>query len=378
MQILLSVELAAPPEAVWPHLTDPERMSAWSEAPVRGVAWGDEGRLDRIGALREVEAPGPTGTVRLLEVIAEAEPPQRLVYRVVRGPKLVRAHRGEQTLERTETGCRLTWRVTIELEAGLAEPIVRASLEPALRRSLDALAQRVSGAKGTACPSARSLPAHELPLLEDAARAILEVQRTLADTLRSEDDPKWAFARVYALVTEEQLAHLPSVRHPEWVLRLVPRFHHYYFRSLERWRTGRRFEVEAPWAASFSASDRGELGKGLVLGMVAHIEEDLPRALADVHLAHFRGRCDFARFRADYLGMGDVFSRAGDRLLAELPAGAVPGWLRAARAVLPDALRDALTSARTYDVARARSAAFERGLRLAAWRANDDDSPPGS
>jgi hypothetical protein len=156
------------------------------------------------------------------------------------------------------------------------------------------------------------------------------------------------------------------------VLRLVPRFDHYYSKNLTAWRAGRRLEVEMPWAESFAASERSDgarsLALGLGLGVRAHIEEDLPRALADVWVASFRDRCDYARFRADYLLMGDIFDVAGERLLSELPAGVLPGWMRAMRAVLPKPARDALTNAQAYDVPRARRMAFERGARLAAWK----------
>ena len=376
LQIALARELAGSVEAVWPLLTDPARMNEWSEAPVRALAPGDGGRMDGVGALRRVLAPGPTGEVRLLEVIEASEPPHRLVYRVVNGPSMVKEHRGEQTLERLPAGgTRLRWEVRIELHVGAAEALVRSSLVPSLERSLDVLARLARDAAPEPVRGARELSAVDTTPLLREARAILEAQGQLAIELREANDPKWAFARVYELVTEAQLEHLAAgrVRHPEWVLHLVPRFHHYYTTNLEAWRGGRRLDVELPWAQSFAAAESADggaraLALGLGLGVRAHIEEDLPRALADVWITHFRERCDYARFRADYLSMGDIFEVAGERLLRELPAGVLPGWMRAMRAILPKPARDALTNANAYDVPRARRMAFERGARLAAWK----------
>jgi len=106
-----------------------------------------------------------------------------------------------------------------------------------------------------------------------------------------------------------------------------------------------------------------------VLAVRAHIEEDLRRALAEGWRDHFAGRCDYARFRADYLLMAPVFRTAADRLLDEMPPALLPAWLRLARRALPPELQDALTNRRSYDVPRRRLEAFERGGRLAAWAA---------
>ncbi len=109
-----------------------------------------------------------------------------------------------------------------------------------------------------------------------------------------------------------------------------------------------------------------QMARGMLLGVAAHIEEDLPRALAEVYRRHYAGRCDYVRFRADYLLMSNVFQRAAARLIAEMPRGALPAPLRALAPVLPFEVQEQLLC-RYYDVPRKRTLAFERGARLAAW-----------
>src|SRR3569623_385217 len=96
----------------------------------------------------------------------------------------------------------------------------------------------------------------------------------------------------------------------------------------------------------------------------------LAGALAEVYLDHFAARCDYARFRADYLLMAPIFRGAADRLLGELPASAIPLSIRVAKRLLPPEVQDALTNRRGYDVPVQRLEAFERGDRLARWAAS--------
>src|SRR5829696_9644490 len=94
--IRVDQRLPAAPELVWRFVTEPEEMNAWSLAPVRGIDPGDGGGFGSVGALRHVKLPRPLPGIT--EVIEVAEPPHRLVYRVV-GTRAVRYHRGEIRLE---------------------------------------------------------------------------------------------------------------------------------------------------------------------------------------------------------------------------------------------------------------------------------------
>jgi hypothetical protein len=98
--------------------------------------------------------------------------------------------------------------------------------------------------------------------------------------------------------------------------------------------------------------------------MRAHIEDDLPRALAEVYRA-YAGRCDYARFLPDYLRMAGIFADAGDRLLADWPRRAWTPRARLLDSLTPRAFRTQLLDRTFYPVTRARRAAFERGAELA-------------
>lgn len=379
----LRASIAAPPSAVWRHLTDPALHNTWSLARMRLVSLGDADACDTVGAYRLVTVASPAGPARLFEVIEHSAPPVddaagRLVYRVTRGPQLLRAHRGEIALAPTARGTDLAWRVHAELVVPGVGALARRDLRAQLDRSLRALERVAAAAPAVPLSPPRAFrDADPAPLLA-AIAPILDEQRALADELAASGDPKAWFARVYQYVTEGQLAAIAAgtVTHAEWALRLIPRFHHYYVSNLRAWRRGAHGETETPWALAFSFAEsarrrpRAERVLGaLLLGVRAHIDEDLPRALAEVYLAHFASRCSYARFRADYLLMAPIFRTAADRLLAELPRALVPWSIRAARAALPAELQDALTNRRAYDVPTERLEAFERGHRLARWAA---------
>lgn len=250
--------------------------------------------------------------------------------------------------------------------------LTRRLIDGELRGSLHRLAELAptTAAPVEPLPPPRRVEQRDLPALRETVAAVLAEQRAIADRLAAADDPKQWFARVYQYVTEEQLAHLHSGRadNPEWALRLIPAFHELYLHNLLAFEAGE--PTEEPWAKAWGLAERaGATGsstammKALLLGVAAHIEADLPRALHTTYVDHFADRCDYVYFRADFLRMTDIFRIASDRLMAELPRTYTPSWLRASRAVLPPELRDQLMR-RYYDIPRQRLAAFDRGRQL--------------
>lgn len=377
MRLSLTQELPAEPRAVWPFIVDPERMNRWSEARIEVRAPGD---VDLVGMLRRISLRNLGRSVAFDEVIEVAEAPRRLVYRVVEGLP-VRHHRGEITLAERAGGTSLRWDVDFVFPVVGVESVARLLLEGPLKRSLTALAEVVRDAP--AADVARSIDVRDeeaIPELRRAAEAILHEQRTLADRLENADDPKRWFARVYALVTENQLAlcDARAVPHPAWVLRLVPRFHHYYSSNLRGWIESGTCEPQ--WRSAFAAMDAVDkkvrdpllaVSIGLARGIRAHIEEDLPRALAEIYVRHYAGRCAPARFRADYLLMRDVFRDASDRLMEQMPRALFPLWMRALSPVMTPEIREAIVQRSFYDVGKKRRLAFERGERLARLLVED-------
>jgi len=378
MRIVLEQFLPVEAERAWPYLSDPDSMNAWSLAHVRAVAPGDGGESGSVGALRVVTLRAFGREVQLEEVIERAKPPTSLVYRVVGGAPL-RRHRGEITLAPEGAGSHLRWEVDFESPLAGVDRMMKLVLEKQLRLSLEKLAQTVKqpAPRKSATKSQFEEPTPSKELWANAAD-ILEKQRILASRLEDAGDPKQWFARVYAFVTEEQLALCRSgeIAHPAWVLRIIPRFHDYYALNLQRWLGLESGVAEAHWRSAFRAMEQGPrwygdpltaISYGLAKGVRAHIEEDLPRALADVFVEHYAGQCSFARFRADYLLMGNVFRRASKRMLERMPSRHFPFVARIMTPWLPPEGHDAVIHRRFYDIPRKRRLAFERGERLAAW-----------
>lgn len=378
MRLTLEQSLPAPPSVVWLFLTDPARMNAWSLARVDPVSPGDGEDPGGVGALRRITIHAPGRDVSFEEVIEHADPVRRLVYRVVRGLP-IRAHRGEITLQGEGARTRLRWDVSFELLVPGADLAARVVLQGQLRRSLLALACAVRGACEPALPGPGFVDdLHELPALDREAERVLCEQRTLADRLAQARDPKYWFTRVYQYVTEAQLEGCREgrVTHCAWVMRLISRFHAYYTENLRRWMGELPGLAESHWQLAFREMESGAAGRrgagartvrGLLSGVAAHIEDDLPRALAEVYRRHYAGRCSYVRFRADYLLMAGVFQRASERLIAEMPRGFIPLlYLRALTPMLPLELQDEILN-RYYDVPRRRRQAFDRGERLSGW-----------
>jgi hypothetical protein len=93
-------------------------------------------------------------------------------------------------------------------------------------------------------------------------------------------------------------------------------FAEYYFRAHDTWNSGRRAHTPPAWAHAFAAAERRELsGAGnLVLGMNAHIQRDLPFALASIGLTAPDGRSR----KTDHDRVNVFLNRVPDELMPEL------------------------------------------------------------
>ncbi len=389
MKIALVQDLDAKPRAAWPFLVDPDKMNRWSLARIELLAPGDGGTAWGVGALRRIHLKTLGREVAFDEVVATSDAPSRFVYRVFRGLPL-KDHRGEIRLEPRATGSRLTWDVDFDFLAPGMGFGARGVLEKQLKKSLETLAALTRGAPELELAPDRQVDAGvDLAPLWEAAERIRVAQRELADRLELKHDPKLWFTRVYQYVTEGQLDFCRSgeARHVAWVLRLIPRFHRYYTRSLFAALGEGEGALEQHWRTAFRGIDRAseiegsEGGPAIALGILrgarAHIEEDLPRALADVYLAHYQDQCDYVRLRADYLRMAGIFRDASKRMIATMPRSYLPRGVRELYPVMPDSIKEAVFRRVFYDVPRARLTAFERGEHLVSWRqARGSMAPP--
>lgn len=363
MRLTFERELPQPIEVAWELLTDPIGHNAWSLARMTLVHAGDGVSAGSVGTRRRLAVRVFGIEFRLEEVIVAADAPRRLAYRVVGGVP-VRSHLGDirlSPLGPDGRGTRLTWTV----EASFAIPgqglVTKWMLRSALGASLDALASR----RGTEAPG-------ELGRVVAEAERARDNQRRLAAELEAEGDPKHWFARVYAHVTEAQIERCRNgaFEHPSWVLRLVARFHTYYAANLAAWRAGRPAQVEEHWRAAFEAAEAapaardhltGGLSHGLVEAIRAHVDGDLPRALAEVYLFHFAPAVDYHEFAPDYARMNQIFPAVQRRLVERMPR-----LTRLVVGSLPGRVRVALAGWVTYDVMSRRMRAFAHGEQVAA------------
>lgn len=405
----LTRELDCPPMTAWRLITDPEQMNAWSTARIDLVDGGPGDRPDTAGALRIVTLPD--GKRKLREVVEYADAPREFRYRVYDGGPLLLDHSGVQTLAPTHDGRTvLTWQVSMRLISAPLSHLLCRVIRKQVATSLDRLAAVAATATNTTAVDEAALlvgpgttvdddpaatagalvdpvrpgsPAFDA-LLADAQESLRD-QRVLADELAAADDPKQWFARVYQYVTEEMIsaasgsAHSASMSsaadssssrvmaldHPDWVLALIPVFHEYYERNLTAYLSGG--DVEPAWAKAWSTAESQDprrphvpVMKGLLYGVSAHIDADLPRALVDVHRAHYPD-ADLRAFRPDYLRLAPVFTTASDRLLADLPRSHKPWWTPLASRVHPQ-FRDSMLARNGYDVGRHRVKTFARAV----------------
>jgi hypothetical protein len=376
MRLHFEQYLPAAPEAVWPFITDPALMNEWSTAHVDLLAPGEDGDVSGVGTVRRVTIQALGRSAELREVIVESETAKKLSYRVVGGLP-VRHHEGVMSLTRMTVGTMLEWDVDYAFLLSALDHGARIILERQLRRSLLQLSSVVEGAAELPPGPRRPFADDPLPreLWRDVCR-VYEEQKAIADRLEKAGDPKAWFTRVYQYVTENQLRALRAgqCRSPTWVLRVVVRFHDYFIENLRRWMGEAPGWPEEQWRSAFHVMENSRrwyrhplvaTTRGLAKGVQAHIEEDLPRALADVYARYYAGRVDYARFRADYLSMGDIFQGASTRLMGELRERYFPFYLRIVEPLAPMEVRDLFVKWLFYDVSLQRRRAFERGGRLA-------------
>lgn len=372
--LVFESRLPASPGAVWPFITEPDQLNLWSRAPVRALAPGDGGGYGNVGALRQVVLPRPLPV--LTETIQYADVPSRLVFRAV-GSRMIRYHRGEIRLTPEGDGSRLRWEFGMDLAVPGATSFVRRTLGPQLESSIRQLSSVIAGATEVEV-SRRQFGDDDDPGAVEAAEATACRLRVLADDMHASGDARHWFSRVYQYVTEAMIEACArgEVAHPTWALRLIPRFHDLYVQSLDG--------TAAPhWQEAFEAIEAGgtETSSGalpfwraLVAGARAHIEGDLPPVLAANYMHHYRPRCDYQRFRADFLVMAAPLQQAWQRLASEVPSRWFPPYLRALDRLLPPEAVEHLTAKRFYDPLTARRRAFERGLALVTASGGDAQS----
>ena len=129
-------------------------------------------------------------------------------------------------------------------------------------------------------------------------------------------DARCVFARAYMRLSRELAANIDGAgfADPDWVARLARVFVDYYLRALREYDAGTL--PRGAWATVFEVGARGRTSvlEDLVLGMTAHIVNDLPFALCDVGLTLPSGQSRIADFHL----LNDVLGRSIDPIQQDL------------------------------------------------------------
>ena len=121
-----------------------------------------------------------------------------------------------------------------------------------------------------------------------------QIRRMRQHQARLGCDHRAVFMTTYLELTKELrdalLADPHMLRWPKFFFREDALFANVYFRSLRRWRQGR--EVPEAWRIAFETARDGEVfaAQDMLLGINAHVQNDMPFVLAQLGLRDRRGR----------------------------------------------------------------------------------------
>jgi Family of unknown function (DUF5995) len=149
--------------------------------------------------------------------------------------------------------------------------------------------------------------------------AVIREMRRRFDPLAASCDHDSIFALAYLRTTEEYRRTIEDptffedtafVNHEDVV------FARLYFDAFDAWHSGRRDAVPAAWAVAFQgADDRATPASGnLSLGINAHVQRDLPFALAAIGLV----KPDGSSRKRDHDRVNEFLNRVTDDLYAEI------------------------------------------------------------
>ena len=149
--------------------------------------------------------------------------------------------------------------------------------------------------------------------------AVIREMRRRFDPLAASCDHDSIFSLAYLRTTEEYRRTIedpdffddtPFVNHEDVV------FARLYFDAYDAWHSGRRQEVPGAWAIAFkAAADRAVSAQGdLSLGINAHVQRDLPFALAAIGIV----KPDGTSRKPDHDRVNQILNRVSDDLYAEI------------------------------------------------------------
>jgi Family of unknown function (DUF5995) len=148
----------------------------------------------------------------------------------------------------------------------------------------------------------------------------VEIRRMKALQARLGCDHKAVFTTTYLELTKTARDALRADPHllawPKWFFREDALFADVYFRTERRWERGE--EVPAAWRIAFETAENGSVtgAQDMLLGINAHVQNDMPFVLAQLGLRDRRGR---AR-KPDHDLFNHVLSAGYDAVVSEVGA----------------------------------------------------------
>ena len=131
MKVQRSIEIAAPPEKIWPFLVEPEKILQWV-ITFKKFEYTSEQRSGVGTPIYVEEKAGPTPLMKINFKVTEWVENERLAYSMTSGSG-VKRYEISETIEATPTGSKFTFMENVELPWG----IVGKLLESVSRRTAE-------------------------------------------------------------------------------------------------------------------------------------------------------------------------------------------------------------------------------------------------
>ncbi len=147
-----------------------------------------------------------------------------------------------------------------------------------------------------------------------------QIRRMKALQARLGCDHKAVFTTTYLELTKTLrnmlVAEPGMLRWPKFFFREDALFANVYFRSVRRWKQGR--EVPEAWRIAFETAEQGEVtgAQDMLLGINAHVQNDMPFVLAQLGLRDRKGR---AR-KPDHDKTNEALAAGYERVVGEIGA----------------------------------------------------------
>jgi len=149
--------------------------------------------------------------------------------------------------------------------------------------------------------------------IEDVERALSRLQKDLP---RANIDLLRNFNKTYLIITRNvmQASSDDSFDHPDFLEKFDALFAHYYIEALRNHLGKNTLALPPAWKYAFEAAEKGKASpfKCMVLGVNAHINNDIPQVLLEVGASRQHNR--------DYYFVNSIIKRSIDEVIDELEA----------------------------------------------------------